>query len=126
MSAEVGIAVVLVPEITGARASGATRWVSPNKVIIQLSNRGKRNAKFWSAFFHEVGRVLLHGNREVFVEDKIGMDGGRLGQEAETNDFAGNSLIPNEYVETMSALTSDAAICDYARTLNIAPGPVST
>jgi HTH-type transcriptional regulator/antitoxin HigA len=125
MSAEVGIAVVLVPEVTGARASGATRWVSPNKAIIQLSNRGKRNDKFWFAFFHEVGHVLLHGKREVFVEDKIGMDGGRLAQEAEANDFAGNLLIPNDYVEAMSALTSDAAICDFAQTLKIAPGIVA-
>ena len=38
---QVGVALVLVAEITGARASGAGRFLSPAKALIQLSNRLK-------------------------------------------------------------------------------------
>lgn len=125
MCARVGVAVVIVPEITGARASGATRWVSPNKAIIQLSNRGKRNDKFWFAFFHELGHVLLHGKREVFVEDRLGQDGGRLQQEREANDFASQILIPAIYENELARLSSVAEIQQFAHRLGVASGIVA-
>lgn len=125
LSADVGIAVVIIAEVPGARASGATRWISPNKAIIQLSNRGKRNDKFWFAFFHEVAHVLFHGKREVFVEDKIGLDGGRLEQEAEANEFASALLIPKEAEPELLQLYDQDDIRAFASKLGIAPGIVA-
>ena len=125
LCASVGVAVVVVAEVTGARASGATRWISPNKAIVQLSNRGKRNDKFWFAFFHEIGHVLLHGKREVFVENKIGYDGGRLVQEAEANDFAGNLLIPQEFVPALDGVRTANDVRRLADRLNIAPAIIA-
>lgn len=125
LCASTGVAVVVVPEITGARASGATRWISPTKSIVQLSNRGKRNDKFWFAFFHEIGHVLLHGKREVFVEDKIGYDGGRLDQEREANDFAGSLLIPTEYEPALANVRTAQDARRLAEQINIAPAIVA-
>lgn len=125
LCASAGIAVVAVPEITGARASGATRWISPNKAIVQLSNRGKRNDKFWFAFFHEIGHVLLHGKREVFVENKIGYDGGRLQQESEANDFAGTLLIPTEAEPDLELARTAQDVRALAERLGIAPAIVA-
>lgn len=125
MCAGAGVAVVVVAEIPGARASGATRWISPNKAIVQLSNRGKRNDKFWFAFFHELGHVLLHGKREVFVEDQIGYDGGRLKQEAEANDFAGTLLIPPDSEPDLADLQSIEDVRQFADKLGITPGIVA-
>jgi HTH-type transcriptional regulator/antitoxin HigA len=125
LCATVGIAVVVVPEVTGARASGATRWISPNKAIVQLSNRGKRNDKFWFAFFHEIGHVLLHGKREVFVENKIGYDGGRLRQESEANDFAGSLLIPSEFEAALDRVRTAHDVRKLAERLEIAPAIVA-
>lgn len=125
MCAEAGVAIVVVAEIPGARASGATRWISPSKAIVQLSNRGKRNDKFWFAFFHELGHVLLHGKREVFVEDKIGFDGGRLEQEAEANEFAGSLLIPHDVEAELAHIRDNDDVVVFADKLGITPGVVA-
>ena len=39
--ASTGVAVVFVPETPGARAWGVIHWLSHDKVIMQLSLRGK-------------------------------------------------------------------------------------
>lgn len=125
MCASVGIALVVHEEITGARASGATRWISPHKAIVQLSNRGKRNDKFWFAFFHELGHVLLHGKKEVFVENEIGGDGGRKREESEANEFAGNLLIPREYERELDSISTAKDVAALANRLGIAPAIVA-
>jgi len=125
LCAGTGIAVVIVPEVTGARASGATRWISSNKAIVQLSNRGKRNDKFWFAFFHEIGHVLLHGKREVFVERDIGYDGGRLAQEAEANNFARQLLIPLDIEPELQQVHTVGDVCALAERLGLASGIVA-
>lgn len=123
--ARAGVAIVVVAEVPGARASGATRWISPNKAVVQLSNRGKRNDKFWFAFFHELGHVLLHGKRDVFVESNIGYDGGRLDQEGEANAFARDLLIPSSYAQDLSRVKTHADVRNLAERLDIAPGIVA-
>jgi HTH-type transcriptional regulator/antitoxin HigA len=121
---QVGVAVVLVPEVPGARASGAARFLSPSKAIIQLSNRRKRNDFFWFAFFHEVAHLLLHSKKETFVdfEDK---DGDQADLEAEANEFAGTLLIPAEYEVRLSQIGSPTDAVSLARDLGIAPGIVA-
>jgi HTH-type transcriptional regulator/antitoxin HigA len=123
--AEVGVALVLVPEITGARASGATRWISPTKAVVQLSNRGKRDDKFWFAFFHELGHVLLHGKREVFLEKNIGDAATRPKQEEEANAFARRLLIPAEHESRLPSLLAEGDVRAFALELGIAPGIVA-
>ncbi len=71
--AAVGVAVVLVPELPGTRVSGATRWLTPGKALIQLSLRYKSDDQLWFTFFHEAAHVLLHGKRDLFIED-LGAD----------------------------------------------------
>lgn len=91
MCAQWGVALVFVPELPGLRLSGASRWLTPEKALIQLSLRYKRNDQLWFTFFHEVGHLLLHGKKEVFI------DGDSFGQELkefEANTFAANELIP--------------------------------
>lgn len=123
--ADAGVAVVLVPEVTGARAHGATRWLSPTKALVQLSGRHKRNDHFWFALFHELGHVLLHGKKEVFVEHKLGADGGRAKQEKEANDFAANTLIPPAAQSKLKAVTSYSDAKRLASELGVHPGIVA-
>jgi HTH-type transcriptional regulator/antitoxin HigA len=66
--ANVGVILVLIPEIRGVRAYGATRWLTPTTALIQLSLRGKTDDALWTTLFHELGHVLLHNKRELFVE----------------------------------------------------------
>lgn len=37
--------------------------------FIQLTGRFKRNDVFWFTFFHEAGHILLHGKKDVFLEN---------------------------------------------------------
>lgn len=66
--ADTGVVVAIVPEVRGACAYGATRWLSPERALIQLSLRGKTDDALWDTLVHELGHVLLHGKRELFIE----------------------------------------------------------
>jgi HTH-type transcriptional regulator/antitoxin HigA len=126
LCASAGVAVALVSDIPGTRASGATRWLTPRKALIQLSNRGKRNDKFWFAFFHEIGHVLLHGKKDVFLDDiGKGTGSGSSRDEAEANEFAGSILIPKERDAELQALKTNRDVKVFAKTIGVAPGVVA-
>lgn len=121
--ATAGVAVVFLAELPRTRVCGATRWLSPHKALIQLSSRYKTDDHLWFTFFHEVGHILLHGKREMFLEgwmeDAI--------KEAEANRFAADALIPSSvwarFVRTRD-YRSKAVITAFAQELGIAPGIV--
>lgn len=90
LCAEAGVAVVFVPQLPKAPISGVTRWLTPDKAIIQVSLRYKTDDQLWFSFFHEAGHILKHGKREIFIEGN-GMDGEK---EEEADRFASEFLIP--------------------------------
>jgi len=91
LCAQTGIALVLVPEISGAQVSGVTRWLSPKKALVQLSMRYKTADHFWFAFFHELGHILLHGKKETFWENSHLP---KTEKEEQADRFSGELLIP--------------------------------
>lgn len=124
--AEAGVCLVLVPDIAGTRASGATRFLSPTRAVIQLSNRGKRNDKFWFSLFHEVGHLLLHSKKETFMrfdDEEAGGEGAKVEQEA--NEFAGKLLIPPDAEPELLAIKTPADAAALAARLEIAPAIVA-
>jgi addiction module HigA family antidote len=127
LCAACGVAVVFIPEVPGTRAFGATRWLGPDKAVIQLSLRGKTDDKLWFTFFHEAAHLLKHGRKDFFIEDDDGRaDPATLKKEREANDFAAQFLIPPKDYTTLIArrpLTA-AKIESFARQLGIAPGIV--
>ncbi|SMF13986.1 HigA family addiction module antitoxin [Pseudogulbenkiania subflava] len=118
-----GVAVVLVPEFPRLGICGATRWISPDKALIQLSLRYKRNDQFWFSFFHEAGHILLHGKRDVFVEQTKTI---KSVEEEEADRFASGFLISSEEYRRFvnSGYFDRESIIDFARLLGIAPGIV--
>lgn len=64
----VGVKVVHTPCVKKAPINGSTRWLNDTP-LIQLSGRYKRNDIFWFTFFHEAGHILLHGKKDIFLED---------------------------------------------------------
>jgi Zn-dependent peptidase ImmA (M78 family) len=110
-----------VPEIPKIRASGATWWINANKAVIQLSLRYKTDDQLWFSFFHEAGHILLHGKKEIFIED----DGDNVKEDA-ADKFASDFLIPvKEYDRFIrSGKYGKAAIKQFAGELGIAPGIV--
>lgn len=65
---EAGVKVVYTPCLPKAPINGATRWLNDTP-LIQLSGRHNRNDIFWFTFFHEAGHILLHGKKDIFLED---------------------------------------------------------
>lgn len=63
-----GVKVVHTPCVNKAPISGSTRWLGDTP-LIQLTGRYKRNDSFWFTFFHEAGHILLHGKKDIFLED---------------------------------------------------------
>ncbi len=83
---EAGVKVVYTPCLPKAPISGSTRWVNGNP-IIQLSGRYKRNDSFWFTFFHEAGHILLHGKKDVFIEN-LEYVGEKKTKEEEADNFS--------------------------------------
>jgi len=124
LCAACGVAVVFVPELPKTRVSGATRWLTPHKALIQLSFRYKTDDHLWFSFFHEAGHILKHGKRDVFIEGPS--PGKDHPKEDEANAFASEILIPqkelNRFLE--HDRFSKTAIRKFASQLGIAPGIV--
>ncbi len=120
--AEAGVAVAFVPELPQSRAHGATRWLSPNKALIQLSLRYKTDDHLWFTFFHEAAHILLHGKRLIFIEGTEGSGN----DEEEANRFAADFLIPPHQYEKLHSKTrfSKDFIKEFAASIGIAPGIV--
>ncbi|HYN77202.1 MAG TPA: HigA family addiction module antitoxin [Lamprocystis sp. (in: g-proteobacteria)] len=122
LCASAGVAVTFVPELPKTGVSGATRWLTPDKALIQISLRYKSDDQLWFTFFHEAGHVLLHGKKEVFIEG----DGGDEDKEHEANRFAADYLIPPVALRRLLAggRPTLAQVATFADAVGISPGIV--
>ena len=119
---EAGVAVVIEPEVQGARINGAVRWLSPEKALIQLSGRHRRADILWFTFFHEAGHLLQHGKRETFIDME---DGSSDDLERAADAFAARTLVPDEYEAELDELNTAADIVAFANEIDIHPGIVA-
>jgi HTH-type transcriptional regulator / antitoxin HigA len=88
-----GVLLVFVPALKGSPANGVARWYRENP-LIQISGRYQRYDSFWFTFFHEIGHVLLHGKKDVFIEFEKGKyQGNDQTKEDEADDFAIRQLL---------------------------------
>jgi HTH-type transcriptional regulator/antitoxin HigA len=117
-----GVAVVLVPELPKTYVSGAARWLSKDKAIIQLSLRYKSDDYLWFTFFHEACHIIKHGKKALFLEGKSVDDS----FERQANEFASNQLIPTKaFNDFISHQRFDKGmIVRFAEQLGISPGIV--
>lgn len=133
LCAETGVAVVVVRAPSGCRASGAVRFLSPTKALLQLSFRYLTDDHFWFTFFHEAGHLILHGER-YFFSDTIrgekswileGIETVSPSEEQGANEFAARTLVPSEFQAELSDLTADPReIIRFAVRLRVSPGIV--
>jgi HTH-type transcriptional regulator / antitoxin HigA len=121
LCASVGIALVIVKELPRCRVNGATRWISPEKAMIALSLRHRRNDILWFTFFHELCHLLRHSKRETFID---GTDSVDADLEAEADAFASRVLIPPKVAVRLSELASLADVQRFAKEIGVADGLV--
>jgi len=121
--ADVGVAVVFVPELRGTVACGAARWQSPTRPLIQLSLRYKTNDNLWFTFYHEAAHILRHSKKALFLDAEV-RDGSA--EEAEANQFAEDFLIPpRDYTRFVAGgKPSKLSVERFAAELGIHPGIV--
>lgn len=91
--AECGVALVIVPHFSGTKAHGATFWLTRDKAVLMLTIRGRWADIFWFSQFHELGHILLHGQRDIFIEDGSASPEQEQ-QEEEANAFSRDQLVP--------------------------------
>jgi Zn-dependent peptidase ImmA (M78 family) len=99
-----------------------TQWLTAEKALIQLSLRYKSDDHLWFRFFHEVGHILLHGKKEVFVE----WDGSDTEKEKQADRFASEALISAAQWKAIRSMGtySKVAILSVAAKAGVAPGIV--
>lgn len=94
-----GVALVVVPEIGKSHVYGFSRFLKPDKALVQLSLRGRRVASFWFSLFHELAHLILHGKKKVFVN--VNADGKYDAarndpEEQEANLFSIKTIFPDQ------------------------------
>ncbi len=123
LCAECGVALVFVPHLPRTHANGAVRWLNPTTALAQLSVRHRYDDIFWFSLFHELGHLLLHGKRDVFVELP---NGRKTHKEAAADRFAADTLIPPAAFARLQHLQpySRACVQAFARHIGVAASVV--
>ena len=118
-----GVSFALVKEYKKTSLSGAARWLTPKKALIQLSARHKSDDHLWFSFFHEAAHIILHSKKEVFID---GVNRSDEAIEHEANEWAANFLVPKEQFEQLavSKPISATKVLEFAESQGVAPGIV--
>ena len=123
LCAEAGVVFRLVQELPKSGANGATRWLTDNKALIQMSIRNKWADIFWFTFFHEACHLLKHRTQRRIVIDGLDSDPDIAGIEAEADCFAKDFLVPPQKWSEFCGegyFTPDS-VEEFAQSIGIAP-----
>jgi HTH-type transcriptional regulator / antitoxin HigA len=120
-----GVVLKIAPHFSKTYAHGATFWMG-DKAVVMMSIRGKWADVFWFSLLHELAHVILHGKRDVFIEDKNIRDERTQEREKQADEFAANILIPPyRYREFINARDfSSVAVRVFAVSIDVATGVV--
>ena len=88
---ERGIVIIYNSMLKNTAIQGIAKWLTPEKALIQLSDRRKRVDTFWFTFMHELGHLLYGRKKDCYLET----DNILLNQEEEqiADEFAKNKLV---------------------------------
>ncbi len=125
---ECGVAFVLLPHLKNSGVNGAVKWITDDRVVLAMNNRGLNADKFWFSLFHEIKHVLQQKIKTVFISSTVEemMDiNNKL--ELEADKFATNYLIPPADYKKLNPTMyiSDEEIVEFARKIGIHPGIVA-
>ncbi len=124
LCAQSGVALTVVKPLTKTALSGAARWLTPQKALIQLSARHMSHDHLWYSFFHEAAHILLHGKKHVFVDKR---DGKKTSEDVEADNWASDFLVSrddwNNFIVSQPFTAS--RVRNFAREQHIAPGIVA-
>lgn len=121
-----GIALVVIPHFKKTYTTGATFWVKKNKAVIMMSLRGSWADIFWFSLFHELGHIILHDKRVIFLENGSS-DSDWKQQEDEADEFSQKTLIPHNEFEAFKrrGIFNSLSIAEFAKDIDIADGVIT-
>ena len=88
-----GIAFKVLRNLSKAPIQGMTRHFK-DYVMLGMTIRGKNADIFWFSLLHEIGHILLHNKKDIFIDLESGNHDSE--KEIEANEFAAKTLIPEE------------------------------
>ncbi len=111
-----GISFVMLPYLPKSNIYGATKWLSKDKVMLAISNRGGKADLFWFTLFHEIAHVLMEHKREMLINMKDNID-------SQADDLAKNMIIDKNQWDTFIAQGdfNKQTIISFAITQNLLP-----
>lgn len=121
----IGVVLCFIPAVPGLGIYGATRWVAGTPVM-QLSLLRKTDDQLWFTLFHEIGHILLHSDKGLYLTGDKGSaaDEVAAAAEAEADRFASDLLIPPEYATMLPTERDISGVQALAEELGIAPSIV--
>ena len=99
LCSDAGVKLIYINHIPHAPVNGCARWIDDSPCI-QMTDRQKCNDVFWFSFFHEIGHILLHGKKDVFLEDVEYLDQQKE-KEQEADRFASEILLDKKKEQTI-------------------------
>lgn len=122
LCAKAGVKLVYTPSLPKAPINGSTRWINDTPCI-QMTGRHRRHDIFWFTFFHELGHILLHGKKDIFLEDIEYAD--RQKEKEEEADAFSSKILLSQAEENEIIRNGDYsadAIRHYAKKFGTHPG----
>ena len=121
---ECGVYLIYERHLPNTYVNGVSYKITPDKAIIMISDRGKKDDILWFTLFHEIAHLLKHSKKEVFVD----LENSEITDiELEADEYSRNILIPdNIYKNFISKnnIYTEKIIKDFAKDNNIEPGIV--
>ena len=121
---ECGVVLIYERHLPNTYVNGVSYKITPDKAIIMISDRGKKDDILWFTLFHEIAHLLKHSKKEVFVD----LENSEITDiELEADEYSRNILIPdNIYKNFISKnnIYTEKIIKDFAKANNIEPGIV--
>lgn len=82
----VGVKLIFTETLSSAPVMGCARHIY-GVPCIQLAKDFEREYDFWNTLYHEIGHILLHGKKDIFIEN-VGYGNKDLKKEQEADEFA--------------------------------------
>ncbi len=118
-----GVSLILEPHLPNTYVNGVSYNLSPDKAIIMISDRGKKDDILWFTLFHEIAHLIKHSKKEIYVDYE---NGEKTNSEREADEYARNILIPDNVLKkfVMNNKINEKTIIEFSKTNNISPGIV--
>lgn len=87
---QAGVKLIFTNTLSDAPVKGCTRYIY-GVPCIQLAKEFESTSDFWQTLFHEIGHILLHGKKDIFMEN-VNYGDKDPEKEREADDFANTWL----------------------------------